>query len=318
MKSAALAIGWFFRIVGFVSALFFCMLMLLGLAAGPIGLIYSIYLFFPFAAGGSAAFLLGLFMVNRARKMEPTDDLQFYAPAYPPAGAAKSKGAVMNANTPQEHDPSEEKQPSTAPSAQQPSGYKPVTWDDIQKSALSQSSPWLMNLGDNTRLVVAPLFLVIFFLSQSVPPLAPVTILVLLGCLLARLEARIRNIVAVPMTISATVLTFHVLQSTSAIPSTFANNPFNTTLSTYGLPWLPIFFAACLLFIPATDSATFKLVMAESFLLLFSGLIPGSGCLIVFLMVYYTLFIAIIIAIFHDIKHYNLGISFSGMAATTH
>jgi hypothetical protein len=318
MKTFALAIGWFFRIVGFASALFFCMLMLLGLAAGPIGLIYSIYLFFPFAAGGSAAFLLGLFLVNRARKMKSTDDLQFHASAYPPAGVAKSKGAVMNANTPEEHDASEQKQPSTSPSSQQPGGYKPVTWDDIQKSALSQSSPWLMNLGENTRLLVAPLFIVIFFLSQTVPPLAPVTILVLLGCLLARLEARIRNIVAVPMTISAIVLTVHVMQSTSIIPSTFANNPFNTTLSTYGLPWLPIFFAACLLYIPATDSATFKLVMAESFLLLFSGLVPGSGCLIIFLMVYYTLFVAIVIAIFHDIKHYNLGISLSNMAATTH
>jgi hypothetical protein len=53
-------------------------------------------------------------------------------------------------------------------------------------------------------------------------------------------------------------------------------------------------------------------------LLLFSGLVPGSGCLIVFLMVYYTLFVAIVIAIFNDIKHHNLGISIPNIAATTH
>jgi len=302
MKIVALAIGWMFRIVGLIVALFFGLGTFIGLAAGPAGIIYAIFLFFPFAIGGVVAYSLGQFIVKRARKMEPADDSKFFAPAYPPAGAVKSKGAAMNANTPQEHDPSEQKKVNTSQSEQQRSGYRPVTWDDIQKSALSQPSPWLMNLGDNTRLLVAPLFVVIFFLSQTVPPLAPVTILVLLGCLLARLEGRIRNIVAVPMTISATVLTFQVLQSTSAIPSNFTSNPLNTTLSTYGLPWLPLFFAACLLFIPATDSATFKLVMAESFLLLFSGLVPGSGCLVVFLMVYYTLFIAIVIAIFHDIK----------------
>jgi hypothetical protein len=67
---------------------------------------------------------------------------------------------------------------------------------------------------------------------------------------------------------------------------------------------------------PLRDTKTFKMVMADSFLLLASGLIPGLGFLVIFYLVHYTLFFAIVIAIFSDLKNYDVKAFFSdGQAA---
>lgn len=65
--------------------------------------------------------------------------------------------------------------------------------------------------------------------------------------------------------------------------------------------WLPIFFSVCLVFIPKRESATFRIVLAASCLLLASGLLPGSGFVAIFYLVNYTLFVAIVVGIFVDL-----------------
>jgi len=68
-----------------------------------------------------------------------------------------------------------------------------------------------------------------------------------------------------------------------------------------------MFFSICLIFIPKRDSVTFKIVVAESCLLLASGLLPGQGFLCIFYLLDYLLFIAIVVGIFVDLKTYMPG-----------
>jgi hypothetical protein len=73
-----------------------------------------------------------------------------------------------------------------------------------------------------------------------------------------------------------------------------------------GFIWLPMFFSICLVFIPRRDSVTFKIVLAGSCVLLASGLLPGQGFVAIFYMVDATLFIAMVVGIFVDLKTYML------------
>jgi hypothetical protein len=223
----------------------------------------------------------------------------------------------MTTNSPQQPDPSQDKSSGQPQGAQPRGGYNPVTLEDVQKTASAQFLDSFGNLNVETRWLAAPLFILIFFFSQLLPPLAPLTILVLLGCLLARLEPRIRQIAAVPLTISTIMLSFRIIENYAGPTPSSVSDLFRLPASEYGLPWLPLFFSACIFYIPTQDSVTFKMVLAESFLLLASGLIPGSGFLAIFFMIYYTLFFAIVVAIFVDIKNHNLTVPLRNTATVS-
>jgi hypothetical protein len=68
--------------------------------------------------------------------------------------------------------------------------------------------------------------------------------------------------------------------------------------------WLPMFFAICLVYMPRRDSVTFKIVFAGSCVLLASGLLPGQGFVAIFYVFDTTLFVAMIVEIFLDLKAY--------------
>jgi hypothetical protein len=63
-----------------------------------------------------------------------------------------------------------------------------------------------------------------------------------------------------------------------------------------------MFFSVCLVFIPRRDSVTFKIILAGSCLLLASGLLPGQGFVAIFYLLDTTLFLAIVVGIFMDLK----------------
>jgi hypothetical protein len=65
-----------------------------------------------------------------------------------------------------------------------------------------------------------------------------------------------------------------------------------------------MFFSACLVFIPRRDSVTFKIILAGSCLLLASGLLPGEGFVAIFYLLDGTLFLAIVVGVFIDLKSY--------------
>lgn len=191
-------------------------------------------------------------------------------------------------------------QPNHTP---QQNGYHPITLDDVTKSPQSPRQDYFGELTDPiARCLAAPLLFFIFVFSHSEPLVAPLTLLVLLGCLLVRLDSHPRQIAAVPLTLAAIKLAFQMasLLSFSAQSAVslhnFAVDP--------GFVWLPMFFSICLVFIPRRDSVTFRIILAGSCLLLASGLLPGQGFIAIFYLLDGILFVAIVVGIFVDLKTY--------------
>ena len=96
---------------------------------------------------------------------------------------------------------------------QQQNGYNPITREDVRGPQQSSGRDYFGELSDPVaRCVAVPLLGFIFFFSLRMPLMAPLLILVLLGCLLARLDGRPRQIAAVPLTMSAIKLAFQMDQ----------------------------------------------------------------------------------------------------------
>ncbi len=182
-------------------------------------------------------------------------------------------------------------------------GYNPVTLDDVQKPSQFPGRDYIVELKDPVaRCIAAPLLFFIYAFSRMEPLLAPLALLVLLGCLFLRLDDRPRQIAAVPLTLAAIKLAFQM--------ATFLNSPAQSDVAIRnsttdpGFIWLPMFFAACLVFIPRRDSVTFKIILAGSCILLASGLLPGQAFVVIFYMLDTMLFLAMIVGIFVDLKSY--------------
>ncbi|HLZ52449.1 MAG TPA: hypothetical protein VKP61_16995 [Candidatus Acidoferrum sp.] len=183
----------------------------------------------------------------------------------------------------------------------QQSGYNPLTFEDLQRSLHSSDHGLFDDLANPaSRWRSAPIFLFIFFYTLRLPFVAPLTILVLLGCLLTRMETHSRQIAAVPLTLSAIKLSFQM--SSQMTEALFYPGPVRSLGTDPGFIWLPMFFSICLIFIPKRESATFKIIVAASCLMLASGLLPGQGYLCIFYLLEYLLFVAIVIGIFVDLK----------------
>ncbi len=190
-------------------------------------------------------------------------------------------------------------QPKTT---QEQNGYNPITLDDLQKPSQSSRSDYFGELTDPlARCVAAPLLFFIFVFSNREPLVAPLTLLVLLGCLFIRLDHHPRQIAAVPLTLAGIKLAF---QMAEYLNSSMPNALFTRGFSGPGFIWLPMFFSACLVFIPRRDSVTFKIILAGSCLLLASGLLPGEGFVAIFYLLDGTLFLGMVVGIFIDLKSY--------------
>ena len=190
-------------------------------------------------------------------------------------------------------------QPKPTP---QQNGYHPITLDDVQKPTQSSVEDLFRGLTSPVpRWAAAPLFGFVFFYTERMPFLAPLTILILLSCLLSRMENDVRKIAAVPLTLSAIKLSFEM---SSQLAYNFWVPGAPGSSNDVGFLWLPIFFSVVLVFIPLRESVTFRIVLAASCLLLASGLLPGQGFLCIFYLIDYLLFIAIVVGIFVDLKTY--------------
>jgi len=187
------------------------------------------------------------------------------------------------------------------PTSQQNS-YNPITIDDVTQAAQSRQDYFGELRDPIARCFAAPLLFFIWVFSNGEPLVAPLTLLVLLGCLFVRLDNHPRQIAAVPLTLAAIKLSFQMasLLNTSASGASSLRG-----LSTDpGYVWLPMFFSICLVFIPRRDSVTFKIILAGSCVLLASGLLPGQGFVAVFYLLDTTLFLAMVVGIFIDLKSY--------------
>jgi hypothetical protein len=154
-----------------------------------------------------------------------------------------------------------------------------------------------------TQVLAGPLLAVIYFLTQARPDFGPVTVLVLLGAVMHRLDEQRRRIAAVPITLAALRLASNLVTACSPMARYVANYPGRPTgipIGATGIPWLPLFFAICLIYMPKNPTATGKIFLATSTLLLASGLLPVEGALGIFATCQYLLFVGVVIGLILD------------------
>jgi hypothetical protein len=176
--------------------------------------------------------------------------------------------------------------------------YNPVRLGDGDHRSSELDSPLV-------RLFVALLFTVIFTVASKRPEFGPLTILVLAGCLLHRLEPWQRKLAAAPLLLAAIrlclLLPAYVLDWDGGI-NLFKVVPSHTPVGDSGFPWLPAFLSVCLFYLPKKDSITLKIVAVEAMVVLLSSLLPGEGFFSVLTIFHYTLFFAITIGLLLDLK----------------
>lgn len=220
----------------------------------------------------------------------------------------------MTNNTP---DPSKATGPDR-PAKEAPRGiYNPITLGDTDDE---RDASWLHNFESPVvRLFVSLLFMIIFGISWYRPDLSPITILVVAGCLLYRLEPWQRKLAAAPLLLAAIRLCLVL----PAYAAEWAPNidPFNPKVSRtvggdFGIPWIPAFLSVCLFYLPRKDSVTLKIVVVESLAVILSSLLPGSGFLSILAIFHFTLFFAIGIGLLLDLKP-DLRSLFSGSMANS-
>jgi hypothetical protein len=148
-------------------------------------------------------------------------------------------------------------------------------------------------------LVMIP-FATIYWAAARDRLLQPLTLLVLLGCLLLKMDPRFRNIAGVPLALAALKLAFQIHAGATVMPGTQILLPENVKTAMTGLPWVPMFLAVCVFYLPQKATVTGMIARATAIGLLISGLIPGDGYVIVLAMVQYTLFIGVLVGLIAD------------------
>ena len=177
------------------------------------------------------------------------------------------------------------------------SAYQPITREDVQgpESVLFEGLE-----STSARSLAGLLFGAIFVLSEGLTQFSGLLYLILLICLLYRMDSRERHIAGVPLAFAAArlSLSFTTFFAGGWVSPTrpASNNP----ALVGGLHWMPLLFAAYLFYSPWKNSNTSRVVFWYSVALLLSGLIPGDGCLYVATLLFYTLFIGIGIALVMD------------------
>jgi hypothetical protein len=151
--------------------------------------------------------------------------------------------------------------------------------------------------------LAALVFLAIYVVSQRFVQLAPVTIGMLIACVLFRMSARERQFAAVPVALAGIKLALQLAGSvsnwTAGHTSSFAM-PNVPKPQDFGVTWLPLFFSICLFYMPKRISVTSRIMLACSLILLVSGLLPGDGYMYKFGMVQCGLFLAVVIGLVVD------------------
>jgi hypothetical protein len=208
------------------------------------------------------------------------------------------------------------RQPRRAPEERR---YNPITLEQLNNpsgSVLTRpissffsgslSEPVGELSGPVARSLAVPLFAFILFYTQRTPFVAPLLILVLLGCLISRMEGSVRQVAAIPLSLSAVKLCFSMMTYLENGFSSHAlqNNALQNNSLDPGLYWLPIFFSACLAFIRNKETVTFRLIFVGSCVLLASGLLPSIAFIAVFYMLDVVLFFGVVIAVFFDLLPY--------------
>jgi hypothetical protein len=160
---------------------------------------------------------------------------------------------------------------------------------------------------NEARWLVMILFAVIYWAAARDRLLQPLTLLVLLACLLFKMDPRSRNIAGVPLALATLKLVYQMNPGATVMPGTQILLPDNVRAAMTGLPWVPMFLGICIFYLPQTATATGMIARALAIGLLISGLIPGDGYVMVLAMIQYTLFIGVLVGLIADFSTNGAG-----------
>jgi len=150
------------------------------------------------------------------------------------------------------------------------------------------------------RWLALPVFALVYWAAQQRPDLQPLTIFVLLACLLFRMEARDRQLASVPLTLAAFRLAYQMTLGSRPLLGGPAVRSAQMSDSLMGLPWLPLFLAICIFYLPRKATVTGKIMSIGAICMLISGLLPGGGYVAIFAMAQYTLFVGVVAGLIAD------------------
>ena len=179
--------------------------------------------------------------------------------------------------------------------------YNPITLDEGREEGTflgEIESPIV-------RACVALLFATIFGIAWTRPEFGPLTMLVLAGCLLYRLESWQRKLAAAPLILAA--IRMCLLMPAYVTHWTSGANPLLGALSQKpggdsGIPWIPAFLSVCLFYLPRTGSITLKIVVVEAMVAILSSLLPADGFVTILATLNYTLFFVVVVGLLLDLK----------------
>ena len=175
----------------------------------------------------------------------------------------------------------------------------------------SDSGGWQMPEGFLGRVIqwtAALAFVALYLASQRYAEAAPLEILVLVACVMLRLNRRERQLAAVPVVVAGTRLVLEMATRFARLPflqsaeraMAPANAAVNWNPQAFGVTWVPLFCSICLFYMPKRTAVTAKVILVCSVVQLMTGLLPGEGYLYIFAMVQMALFVAVGIGLIFD------------------
>jgi hypothetical protein len=175
--------------------------------------------------------------------------------------------------------------------------YKPITLEDLQQ----QGDGFFKGMDTPfAKRWAAILFAAIFFLGRHLYFMAPLMVVVLLACVLYRLNTRERAIAAVPATFAA--IRLGTLLGEDLTLNAASNHSTIVHLQSSGVMWLPLFLAACLFFTPWRFSLTSRAVFWQAVVYLTSGLLPLEGFFVISTILTFWMFLIITFTLIRDLS----------------
>ncbi len=154
--------------------------------------------------------------------------------------------------------------------------------------------------ANQARWLAMPLFAAVYYAAQQYPEFGPLTIIVLLVCLIVRMDRQHRELAAVPLMLAALKLAFQMTPHLTHPANAFTQLSTDTRAALLAVPWLPLFLAMCVFYMPDKMTVTGKIMQVCAIVMLACGLLPGDGYLMIFGMIQYLLFVAFLVGLSMD------------------
>ena len=183
------------------------------------------------------------------------------------------------------------------PPADPRAAYKPITLADLQQ----KEEVFFKDLDTPfAKGAAAMLFAAIYFLGRNSYFMSPLLIVILLACVLYRMDPRERAIAGIPVTIAAIRLGMGLADDFTL--NRVSTHPNLLQMQAPGVTWVPLFLGACLFYSPWKFSRTSRAVFWQSLVYLMAGLLPTAGLFVVSTIITFGLFFVITVTLILDLS----------------